>query len=93
MTIEELYLKEKDRIKKLSLHYARMYKAEREDLLQEGYLALLETYAKYYTLPGEELLKVSHRVINRMMYRYAQNEYRYKTTSSFESYDTTEMNK
>ena len=79
MTIEELYLKEHDRIEKLARHYARMFSAEAEDLSQEGVLALAETYAKYGALPDEELFKVSHRVINRKMYKYAQKEYRYKT--------------
>ena len=75
MMLEELYLKEKDRIKKLSLHYARIYHAEPEDLFQEGALAIIETYAKYAELPDEELLKVSHRIINRKIYKYAQNEH------------------
>jgi len=105
MTLEELYLKEHDRIEKLARHYARMFSAEKEDLFQEGALALAETYAKYGALPDEELFKVSHRIINRKMYRYAQNEYRYKTcpdpetssgysgiTSSLKSYDATETN-
>jgi len=85
MTLEELYLIEKARIRKLSIHYARMYKAEREDLLQEGFLALLETYARYATLPDEELLKVSHRIINRKIYKYAQNEHRHKVCESNET--------
>ena len=105
MTIEELYLKEHDRIEKLARRYARMFSAEREDLSQEGALALAETYVKYGTLPDEELFKVSHRVINRKIYKYAQNEYRYKTcpdpetssgysgtTSSLKSPDATERN-
>ena len=78
MTLAELYLIEKDRIKKLSLYYARMYHTEPEDLFQEGALAIIETYARYATLPDEELLKVSHRIINRKIYKYAQNEYRHK---------------
>jgi len=82
MTLEELYLKEKVRIEKLSRRYARMFSTEKEDLFQEGVLALAETYAKYaYKLPDGELLKISHRVINRRMYKYAQNEYRHKTQS------------
>ena len=82
MTLEELYLKEKERIAKLSKRYARMFRTEKEDLFQEGVLALAETYAKYaYKLPDGELLKISHRVINRRMYKYAQNEYRHKTQS------------
>ena len=47
MTLEELYSKEKDRIAKLSRRYARMFRTEKEDLFQEGVLALAETYAKY----------------------------------------------
>jgi DNA-directed RNA polymerase specialized sigma24 family protein len=82
MTLEELYLKEKVRIEKLSRRYARMFRTEKEDLFQEGFLALAETYAKYaYKLPDGELLKVSHRMVNRKIYKYAQNEYKYKTQS------------
>jgi DNA-directed RNA polymerase specialized sigma24 family protein len=92
MTVEELYLKEKDRIEKLARHYARMFSSEAEDLFQEGALTVTEIYAKYGALPDEELFKVSHRVINRKIYKYAQNEYRYKTTSSLESDDTTKTN-
>jgi len=84
MTLEELYLEEKDRIAKLSKRYARMFSAEKEDLFQEGVLALAETYAKYaYKLPDEELLKVSHRIVNRTMYRYAKNEYRQKIQNKY----------
>ena len=83
MTLAELYLIEKDRIKILSLHYARMYKAEREDLLQEGALAVVETHNNYADrLDDEELLKVSHRIINRKIYKYAQNEHRHKEYES-----------
>ena len=83
MTLEELYLIEKDRIKILSLHYARMYKAEREDLLQEGALAVVETHNNYADrLDDEELLKVSHRIVNRKIYKYARNEYRHKVSET-----------
>jgi len=82
MMLEELYLKEKDRIKKLSLHYARIYHAEPEDLFQEGALAIIETYAKYAELPDEELLRLSHRIVNRKMYKYARSEYRRKEYES-----------
>jgi hypothetical protein len=100
MTVEELYLKEKYRIEKLARHYARMFSSKAEDLFQEGALTVTEIYAKYGVLPDEELFKVSHRVINRKIYKYAQNEYRYKTcpeldsgtTSSLESDDTTKTN-
>jgi len=78
MTLEELYLKEKDSIKKLSLYYARIYHTEPEDLFQEGALAVLETYARYAELPDKELLKVSHRIINRKIYKYAKEEYKHK---------------
>ena len=78
MTLEELYLIEKSRIRKLSLHYTKMYHAEPEDLFQEGALAVLETYARYAELPDEELLRVSHRIVNRKIYKYARNEYRHK---------------
>ena len=83
MTLEELYLEEKDRIEKLSRRYARMFRAEKEDLFQEGVLALVQTYAKYaYKLPDGELLKVTHRMVNRKIYRYAQNEYRHKASET-----------
>ena len=84
MTLEELYLKEKDRIAKLSKRYARMFSAEKEDLFQEGVLALAETYAKYaYKLQDSELLKVSHRIVNRKIYKYAKNEYRQKIQNKY----------
>jgi hypothetical protein len=77
-----------------------MFSTEAEDLSQEGALTVTEIYAKYGALPDEELFKVSHRVINRKIYKYAQNEYRYKTcpeldsgtTSSLQSDDATEIN-
>lgn len=72
MTLEELYLKEKVRIAKLSRRYVRMVSTEKEDLFQEGVLALAETYAKYaYKLPDGELLKIARRIVNRKIYRYA----------------------
>jgi len=84
MTLEELYLEEKDRIAKLSRHYARIFRAEKEDLFQEGVLALAETYAKYaYKLQDSELLKISHRIVNRKIYKYAKNEYRQKIQNKY----------
>jgi len=84
MTLEELYLEEKDRIAKLSRRYARMFSAEKEDLFQEGVLALAETYAKYaYKLQDSELLKISHRIVNRKIYKYAKNEYRQKIQNKY----------
>jgi len=84
MTLEELYLKEKVRIEKLSRHYARMFRTEKEDLFQEGVLALAETYAKYaYKLQDSELLKISHRIVNRNIYKYAKNEYRQKIQNKY----------
>ena len=80
MTLEELYLEEKARIAKLSRRYARMFRTEKEDLFQEGVLALAETYAKYaYKLPDGELLKISHRMVNRKIYKYARKEFKQKT--------------
>ena len=79
MTLEELYLKEKERIAKLSKRYARMFRTEKEDLFQEGVLALAETYAKYaYKLQDSELLKISHRIVNRKIYKYARKEFKQK---------------
>jgi len=88
MTLEELYLIEKDRIKKLSLYYARIYYTEPEDLFQEGALAVVEAYSKYAELPDEDLLKVSHRIVNRKIYKYAKGEYRRKEyeTNATEKY-------
>jgi len=77
MTLEELYLEEKERIKKLARRYARMFCTESEDLAQVGALAVAETYAKYNERPDEELLKISHTIINRKMYKYAKNEYKH----------------
>ena len=83
MTLEELYLKEKDRIAKLSRRYAKMFRIEKEDLFHEGVLALVQTYAQYaYKLPDGELLKISHRIVNRKIYKYAQNEYRHKASET-----------
>jgi len=84
MTLEELYLEEKDRIAKLSRRYARMFRTEKEDLFQEGVLALVQTYARYaYKLQDSELLKVSHRIVNRKIYKYAKNEYRQKIQNKY----------
>lgn len=81
MTLEELYLGEKGRAKKLALHYAKMFNAEPEDLFQEVAHALSEIYAKYACkLTDEELLKVAHVVINRKMYKYARKEYKHKAS-------------
>ena len=82
MTVEELYLIEKSRIRKLALRYARMFNAEVDDLFQEGALAVIETYARYAELPDEDLLKVTHRIVNRKIYKYAQNEHRHKEYES-----------
>lgn len=77
MTLEELYSIEKSRIRKLALRYARMFNTEVEDLIQEGALAIVETYNSYANrLKDEELLKVSHRIVNRKIYKYARNEYK-----------------
>ena len=84
MTLEELHSKEADRIEKLSRHYARMFRTEKKDLFQEGVLALAEAYAKYaYKLPDSELLKISHRIVNRKIYKYAKNEYRQKIQNKY----------
>jgi len=82
MTLEELYLVEKDRIKKLSLYYARMFHTEPQDLFQEGALAVVEAYARYAELPDGDLLRVTRRIINRKIYRYAREEYRHKRCRS-----------
>ena len=82
MTLEELYLIEKDRIKKISFYYARLFHIEPQDLFQEGALAVIETFIRYAELPDEELLKVSHRIINRKMYKYARGEHKHKEYES-----------
>jgi DNA-directed RNA polymerase specialized sigma subunit len=80
VTLEELYSAEEARIKKLSIKYERLFMAEREDLFQEGALALAETYRNYgFKLSDPELMKVANRIINRRMYKYAKNEYKHKT--------------
>ena len=80
MTLEEIYRTEETRIKKLSIKYERLFKAEREDLFQEGALALAEAYRRYgYKLSEEELLRIANRIINRRMYKYARKEFKHKT--------------
>ena len=79
MTLEEIYQAEETRIKKLSIKYERLFKAEREDLFQEGALALAEAYGRYgYKLSDEELLRIANRIINRRMYKYARKEFKHK---------------
>ena len=79
MTLEEIYRAEETRIKKLSIKYERLFKAEREDLFQEGALALAEAYRRYgYKLSEEELLRIANRIINRRMYKYARKEFKHK---------------
>lgn len=52
---KELRLSAVDSARKLALHYVRIFCAEVEDLMQEGALAVVETYAKYaYKLPDGE---------------------------------------
>lgn len=81
MTLEELYNAERARIRKLALHYSRLFGAEPEDLEQTGALAVCETYFRYaYKVTDESLLKLSHRIINRMMYKYALKELKHKST-------------
>jgi len=82
MTLEELYLIEKDRIKKLSLYYAGLFHIEPQDLFQEGALAVIETFIRYAELPDEDLLKVTHRIVNRKIYKYAKEEYRHKVSET-----------
>ncbi|MGB9695496.1 MAG: hypothetical protein ACP5SB_00405 [Caldisericaceae bacterium] len=75
MTLEELYDKEKTRIEKLSHHYARIFGLDYEELFDEGMLAVAETYARYALRTNDvELLRVSNKVVNRRMYKYARKE-------------------
>jgi DNA-directed RNA polymerase specialized sigma24 family protein len=75
MTLVELYQANKIRIEKLARHYARMFNVEAEELFQEGMLAVAETYSHYgYNNSDGELLSLSHRIINRKMYRFALKE-------------------
>ena len=79
MTLEELYLNEKGRIKRLALHYAKMFLTEPEDLAQVGALTVAEAYRRYaYKLESCELIKVTNKIINRKMYNYAKDEYKHK---------------
>lgn len=77
MTIDELFEEEKERLLKLANYYARAFYLDREDLFQEGALALTETYRKYSAkLSNEELIRVVRTVTNRKMYKYATQEIR-----------------
>jgi len=79
MTLEELYNAERARIRKLALRYSRIFRVELEDLEQTGALAVCETYFRYaYKVNDEALFRLSHRIINRMMYKYVLEEYRLK---------------
>ena len=79
MTLEELYNAERARIRKLALRYSRIFRVELEDLEQTGALAVCETYFRYaYKVNDEALFRLSHRIINRMMYKYAISELRHK---------------
>lgn len=79
MTLEELYSAERARIRKLALHYSRIFRVEPEDLEQTGALAVCETYFRYaHKVSDEALLRLSHCIINRMMYRYAISEFRHR---------------
>ncbi len=79
MTLEELYNAERARIRKLALRYSRIFRVDLEDLEQTGALAVCETYFRYaYKVTDEALLKLSHCIINRMMYKYAVKEKRQK---------------
>jgi len=79
MSLEELYTIERARIRKLAIHYSRIFGAEPEDLLQTGALAVCETYVRYAgSVTDEVLLTLSHRIINRMMYKFALKEYRHR---------------
>ena len=83
MTLEELYNAERARIRKLALRYSRIFRVEPEDLEQTGALAVCETYFRYaYKVTDEALFRLSHRIINRMMYKYARSEYRYKVSET-----------
>ena len=75
MTINELFEKERERLLKLANYYARTFCVDREDVFQEGVLALTETYRKYAgKLPDKELVWVVRRVTNRRMYKYVTLE-------------------
>ncbi len=79
MNPEELLELEKVFLLKLSVRYERMFLAEREDLFQEGALALAEVFNRYgKSLPDAELLKVAKTVANRKMYKFAKNEFKHK---------------
>ncbi len=79
MTLEDLYNAERVRIRKLAHRYSRLFKAESDDLEQTGALAVCETYLRYANKATDEvILMLSHRIINRMMYKYALKEFKYK---------------
>ncbi len=79
MTIDELFEREKERLLKLANYYARAFCLDREDIFQEGVLALTEIYRKYAgKLPDKELVWVIRRVTNRKMYKYVNEEVKRK---------------
>lgn len=79
MTLEDLYNMEKARIRKLAFRYSRVFGAEPEDLEQTGALAICEAYNKYARKVSDEiLLWLSRRIVNRMMYKYALDEFKHK---------------
>lgn len=79
MTLEDLYNAEKARIRKLAFHYSKRFGVEPEDLEQTGALAVCETYLRYACKTSDEtMLLLSHRIINRMMYRYALEEIKHR---------------
>lgn len=81
MIIEDLYNVERARIHKLARQYSRIFGAELDDLEQTGALAVCETYLRYADKATDDvILMLSHRIVNRMMYKYALKELKYKKT-------------
>ena len=58
-------------------------KFSRMFLLKLVRLQLLKHIKYAYKLPDGELLKISHRMVNRKIYKYAKNEYRQKIQNKY----------
>jgi DNA-directed RNA polymerase specialized sigma subunit len=65
-------------VKKLSGFYSWKFIIDKDDLYQEGMLALLIASRKYSNLEETALRKVLKRVVNRSMYAFIKKEKRLK---------------
>jgi len=65
-------------VRKLSGFYSWKFMIDKDDLYQEGMLALLIASRKYSNLEEAALRKVLKRVVNRSMYAFIKKEKRLK---------------